>query len=41
MYRKLRNPLAVLNDTAIGFFVRIRIILLFIVCKAFGAGVPN
>ena len=41
MYRKLRNPSAVWNDTVVGYFVRIRIILLLIVCEAFGAKVAN
>lgn len=41
MHEKLRNPLAVLNDTVVDFFIRIRIVLLLIVCKVFGAKVAN
>ena len=41
MYRKLRNPSAVLTDTVVVFFIRIRIVLLMIVCEAFGAKVAN
>ncbi len=41
MYRKLRNPSAVLIDTVVDSFIRIRIVLLMIVCKAFGAKVAN
>ena len=41
MYRTLRNPSAVRNDTVVDFFVRIRIVLLLIVCMAFGPKVAN
>ena len=41
MYHKRRNPSAVLNDTVVDFFVRIRIVLLMIVCMAFGPKVAN
>ena len=41
MHEELCNPLAVLNHTVVDFFVRIRIILLLIVCEAFGAQVAN
>ena len=41
MHEKLRHPLAVFSNTVVDFFVRIRIILLLIVCEAFGAKVAN
>lgn len=41
MHEKLRNSLAVFSDTVVDFFIRIRIVLLMIVCMAFGPKVAN